>query len=243
MRLINSRNAPVQFGFCVLFCIAVATTGCRSRDSDPVITDSVTASPTNTPATSPFEPTPFPAHADGYGLVEAAEKGLIEYQVNGTNGSSGDALLLSIRRTSDQPITIYIDMGTVFGPSDSRYQRMVATRVRGIVLDTASKGFLPVQIIQLDDLEPRLYVVEAYCMDFNLDNPSPAVAMTPLAIDARSAVILSHAQSSELSIPATQAALWIDRDHISKEKIQAKFTASDQDIEDAWQLLKGLPPP
>jgi hypothetical protein len=193
--------------------------------------------------TSPFVASPFPQHSDGYGLAEAKEKGLIEYEVRGTGSSSGDALMLSIRRTGDQTIVVYVDMGTVFGPNDAQYQRMVATGVRGLVVNQSTGSYMPTTEIRLDDMEPKLYVVEAFCMDFNLHNPAEAAVMTPLAIDARSAAVLTQAKSAGLSMPGTQAALWIDRDHVTKEKIQAIFEASDKDIEDAFEMLKTMPPP
>lgn len=184
-----------------------------------------------------------PDQRDTYSLDQAARLGLVEYTVVGTGASSGDALLLRIRRTSNRTIVVVVDPGTLLGPSDRRFQRMVVSGVRGLVTDEQDDAYIETDTIRLDDGRPRVYVLEAYCMDFTLENPTPAVSFAPVGVDARAAVVMDAARDSGLSIAATQVALWMDRGHVTREQIETKFDASDQEQDDAWELLKRLPPP
>lgn len=215
--------------------IVLSAVGCGSHEDAPA---------TPTPPTAPSKPsTPAPTHSDGYTLQDAAARGLIEYTLVGTGGSSGDTLMLHVRRLGDQEVVLYVDPGTVFGPSEAGFQRMVVAGVRGIVADPQSGGYFEIDTIRLDTPDLRVYVLEAYCMDFELENPTAAVSFAPLAYDPRAAAVIGAAKSSGLTMPATQAAIWLDRGHVTKEDIGAKFEASDQELEDAWQLLQRMPPP
>lgn len=178
-----------------------------------------------------------------YALDEAARDGLVEYEVSGLGGSSGDSLLLSIRRTSAQSFTVYVAPGTVFGTSAAGVQSMIAYGISGALINADTGEMEVVQELPLVDVNTHRLYVEAYCLDFHLENPAPENRFTIAAAEPRASLVLNAAKDSELSVSATQAAIWMDRDHVTKEDITAKFEASDQDLEDAWQLLKKLPPP
>lgn len=181
---------------------------------------------------------------DRYSLDEAARQGLVEYEINGTGASSGDALKLHIRRLAATSITLFVRAGTVFATGSPGVQNMVGHFVSGVVLDPAVGNLQPTDTIQLDDTDLHTFYVRAYCLNFNLDNPSPNDTFQVQSVNSRVATVLDAASSRGLSMPATQAAIWMDRDHVTKHEITEKFdAATEQDLESAWELLKSLPPP
>jgi len=94
----------------------------------------------------------------------------------------------------------------------------------------------------LNTFESKTFLVEAYCLDFELGNPAPqnAFRVDPVAY-IRPAEIIQQGKSEEASIKTIQTAIWIDEDHLTKQEIQSKFDASDQEVEDAFELLKRTP--
>jgi len=184
-----------------------------------------------------------PAGTPRYGLQAAADAGLIEYAVTGNGNSSGDALLLHVRRLSDAPVDVYVAPGTVFAPDNPDAQRMVAWGVIGM-LDLDAENLTPASSIYLPTPDLRSYVVEAYCLDFALANPTFQDRLAVIAAPAeRAAQVMYESKRSGLSISAIQSAIWIDEDHLSKQEIQEHFDASDEEIDQAFDLLKRTPPP
>jgi hypothetical protein len=161
-------------------------------------------------------------------LHEAARRGLVEYEVTGRGASSGDSLTLRVRRTTAQPVSLYVAPGTVFGSGSSRVQRMVARSIAGS------------DAIDLLDDAFRDLIVEAYCMDIDLANPSTDDRFTAASIDERAAAILREAQSQDLGIAATQSAIWMDLG-ATDEDITEVFEASAEDLAAARAVLARLP--
>lgn len=197
-----------------------------------------------------------PSDTERYSLEEAARKGLIEYNIRGTGGSSGPTLLIGVRRTSQSSIDVYLRPGTVLASNNAKAQRMVVWGVHGIVVAGAGQNqpLQPVTSMYLPDLNVRTYILEAYCMDFELDNPSledrfepvmeASAAVDELAnLDVRAAQVIYEAKRRKLSVEAIQTAIWVDKQHLSKQEIKKKFEASDQDMDAAFEMLKRLPPP
>lgn len=193
-----------------------------------------------------------------YALEDAAARGLVEYEVHGTGASSGDSLLLGIRRLSDSDIDVYIVPGTVFVSGNSEVQTMVAWNVSGVV---ASDSMSPDDLLQvtsmyLPDLQPRVYMVEAYCLDFELENPAPADAFQPrlaepaqaataaavAAPDLRAVELIREGKRRGLSFSGIQVALWADHHH-TKEEIATKFDAKAEEMDKAFEMVLNAPPP
>lgn len=202
--------------------------------------------------TAPAEMDPnAPTDTPRYELHDAASKGLIRYEASGTGASSGASMLVAIQRITDDDIDVYVVPGTVFQPSNGGVQKMVAWGVVGTMVD--EKGPMqPVTSMYLVDLKPHAFVLEAYCLNFDLNNPSfndrfqPAVASelsSPQAIDIRSAQIIYEGKRRDLSAGGIQTAIWADRDHKTKHEIQTKFDATDEEMDQAFEMLKNMPPP
>lgn len=199
---------------------------------------------------APMDPS-APADTPRYALHEAAAKGLVEYEMRGINNSSGDSLLVVIRRLVDRDIDIYIIPGSVFRPASDKVQQMVAWGVAGAVVP--NRPLQPVSSMYLSNYDVRGFILEAYCLNFSLENPSPkdnfqpvaAMAGSPVdqAIDVRAAQIIYEGKKRGLPIPGIQSAVWADHEHLTKQEIQTKFSASAKEMDDAFEMVKNMPPP
>lgn len=225
---------------------SISLAGCEAKRSSPA----AETDPAVLTAPAAMDPTASP-DTTRYSLQDAAAKGLVEYEVHGNGGSSGESLVVGVRRLVDFNVDVYIRPGTVFVPGGGNAQRMVAWGVVGVVV-VQSEPVRPVTSMYLHNMELRLYVLEAYCLDFERDNPSLDDILTPSPVlaegaveglDVRAAQIIYEGKRRKLSIPGIQVALWHDRDRLRKEQIQEKFKASDKEVDDAFEMLKNLPPP
>lgn len=245
-----SRSSPHPWVAKLLVAALILLQGCGT--TKPPSNDS-TPSPTSTatPMPSPSNAPTRTASGGEHSLIDAANQGLAEYRVIGNGDSSGDSLLMEIKRLTSNDVVIYVEPGTVFGTTSTDVQSMVGFSVRGVAVGTNTLGttdvnaidFVPANRIRLTDDQPHVYLIEAYCLNFALDNPRPQDTFLARKVDARAATVLNAAGEARLSVASKQAAVWMDREHVTREEIQSKFEATDQELEDAWQLLSRLPPP
>ena len=185
-------------------------------------------------------PLPIEEAATESSFEDAARQGLIEYAVAGLDASSGDSLRIRVRRQVARPLTLRITPGTVFRTGSRGVQRMVALSVSGEIETPGSDSYRPTETIQLDSDGFREFVLRAFCLDFELENPSPGDSFQVDAVDRRAAAILGAANAQGLDVPATQAAIWLDRG-VTGDAIRQKFEVTDAQLEQAAQLLAGLP--
>ncbi|MCX5724546.1 MAG: hypothetical protein NTX84_08545 [Nitrospirae bacterium] len=182
-----------------------------------------------------------PAGTPRHSLADAQAEGLIRVETVGRNASSGDALVIAVERLTDHDIDIYVAPGTIFLPSGGDVQRMVAWGVVGAIVSSDS-AMQPTTSMYLPTPEPRVFIVEAYCLDFTLENPTVNdLFRVQTAPHARAAQIIHEGKRTNMSIKTIQSAIWIEEDHLTKQEIQTKFDASDQEIEDAFEMLKRTP--
>jgi hypothetical protein len=92
-------------------------------------------------------------------------------------------------------------------------------------------------IVLTDDAQHR-YIVEAYCLDFDKDNPDAGEKFSISPIDQRMAKIISAGQNASASIEAIQSALWLDHEKISPSEIKERLSVTDADIAKGRLLLK-----
>lgn len=183
---------------------------------------------------------PIEAAAATESFLDAARQRLIEYEVVGLDASSGDSLRIRVRRLAARPIRLRIAPGTVFATGSRGVQRMAAFSVSGEVETPGSDSVRPTDTIDLDTDGFREFILKAYCLDFELENPSPGNRFQAQSVDNRAAAILAAANQQGLGVAATQAAIWLDRG-VTGEEIRQKFEVTDQDLAQAGQLLAGLP--
>jgi len=79
-------------------------------------------------------------------------------------------------------------------------------------------------------------VVEAYCAEFEKDNPSASTTFTLGSLDATLACIVQAAH--QLSTEATQAAVWMHTDRATYAHINAKFPVSRADWTAAQDVIR-----
>jgi hypothetical protein len=192
-----------------------------------------------------------PLSTPRYSLQEASNNGLVQYEVRGNGSSSGPSLVIGIRLTNFRAIDVYVLPGTVFTSGNANAQRMVAWRVVATIAQSG-QDLSPVTSMYLPDAEERLFVIEAYCLDFHLDNPEVADAFTAQAslatpveasLDIRAAQIIAEGKKRELTIEGIQSAIWMDHESVTQPEIKAKFDAAAKDLDDAFNMLQTLPPP
>lgn len=197
---------------------------------------------------SPPQPTevePPKRHA----LHEAAKRGLITYEVTGNGDSSGQSLKIKVQRTSSEPIQVYVAPGTVFETGSKGVQSMVAKSIARELGEAVAEEALQAAVeaaldekgvLLLADQSTHTLLVEAYCRDFELENPSGEDGFTASSVDGRAAALFEAAERQGLGIHATQAAIWMDRG-VTQADIAQKFEATPADFEAASRLLEQLP--
>jgi len=93
--------------------------------------------------------------------------------------------------------------------------------VAGILGKTGPRSYLPTSRIVLMGTSPSTYVLSAFCLNFEKDNPSESDSFTAESADTTPACIVKR--SSNLSVPARQAAVWIYTDNVSYSHMSEKF--------------------
>ena len=79
----------------------------------------------------------------------------------------------------------------------------------------------------LNDSQPASYVLAAYCIQFRKENPS---STTRFILEPPDPVLACIAgDGSSLTIPAMQAAVWMQTDHVGFAQMTHKFPVSEQE--------------
>jgi hypothetical protein len=161
-------------------------------------------------------------------LLQAIADGYVSVTVRGTGSSSGDAIELTISKTpraGSAPLTLSVAPGTMLRSSSGSAQNMVVARVRGRMVSDTS--FTPSAAIDVSSATPVRYLIEAYCTEFEKDNPSASVTFTLQDPDRVLACILRQGAAS--STEAIQAAVWIHTDRVTFAHLNDKFEVSQGD--------------
>lgn len=233
----------------ILAALALGLTACGSGDNSNVANDINVSTNEQTDVLDDVVPPPDAPPPKRYALDDAARRGLIEYEVRGNGSSSGESLQIKVQRLSAEPIQIYVAPGTVFKTGSKGVQSMVARSIVREIAEAAAESAVEAAleaaleetgVVELADNAVRNLVIEAYCRDFELENPSEENGFVTASVDARSAAILQAADEQGLGTAATQAAVWMDRG-VEPEAIAKKFEASPADFEAASRLLAQLP--
>jgi hypothetical protein len=161
-------------------------------------------------------------------LQNAIASGIVTAEFNGTGGSSGDSVMVQLTRgpsAGSGTVEVSLPVGSVLRSSDGNAQSMMVVGVRGI--DVGFNRFRPTSQIVLTDSQPVAYVLSAYCIQFEKENPSYATKFTLELPDPVLACIAKKGLS--LTVPALQAAVWMRTDNITYEHMSQKFRVSPQD--------------
>ncbi len=221
------------------------TTKTVTEQNSGLTTTMQTTTSSTTSKTSSTASTSTQTAITSYLLSEALAQGLITINVNGYAGttfggvSSGDILIISFLRQVPQTIKIIVPLGTTLINNDSAEQNMVILRLKG--QDPSIIGYYPVDEITLSNDEWHEYLFEAYCTDMSKSNiwNSTTFSIGELASQNIIAMLSTALEiGTEIAtITAIQVALWALTDNPSFEKLQDRFNADEQDINNAWTIL------
>jgi hypothetical protein len=177
-------------------------------------------------------------------LQSAIAAGHVTVTFTGTGGSSGDAVLVTVQKTGTVPkgdVTLTLPAGSRLSSARASEQDMVVSSVRGRLVSRAQ--FTPETTIRLRGMEPVTYVLDAYCADFEKDNPSSATSFTLTPPDSALACLLKETQHR--SVATRQAAVWMKTDRMTFTQMNQKFPVSSAEwaeAEKAMARCQGDPP-
>jgi hypothetical protein len=167
-------------------------------------------------------------------LATAVAAGKVNVSFQGTGGSSGDSIRVIVTKTdkSGENLALTIPAGTRLKSGNPSAQSMVIAAVKGQVM--GENSYSPSSVIEVGDT-PTTYVLEAFCLEFEKDNPSSATRFSFEPFDPVLACILNEA--SQLSTQAKQAAVWIYTEKASFSHVNAKFYVSRSDWDAAAAVV------
>jgi hypothetical protein len=173
------------------------------------------------------------AFAETEDFAAAVSAGKVSVTFRGNGGSSGDAVEATVVTTPKAGGDLVLTMapGTRLQSGNDSAQNMVIASVRGQVVDATR--FVARSEISVS-AAPRTYVLDAYCTDFEKDNPSTGTKFTLGKVDPVLACVLSGASSTIVK----QAAVWIYTDKVSFSHVNQKFTVTQSDWDAAAALVK-----
>jgi hypothetical protein len=160
-------------------------------------------------------------------IEEALSKGLIEHSFAGTGGSSGDVMTLTIKRAVRRPLRLTLAPGTVLRSAAANVQSMIIASVKGERIDR--EKYRPTNLIELSDDNERVYLLEAYCLDFDKENPGASDRFSLGAVDGSALALINSLPKEQRSVPVVQAALWLAAG-VSRAAIRERFEVSEADL-------------
>ncbi len=149
--------------------------------------------------------------------------------------------MIALTRTTDQRLEIDVPTGTVLASSNPAFQDMVVRKLKGATDSQTSASYSPSSKIVLNTDEQRWFLFEAYCLNFERDNPTYATSFSVQGTSsAEVTAVLKAADelSPSPSIGAIQAAVWAISENISKATLLSTFSVDDDDIAQARSLLE-----
>jgi len=163
-----------------------------------------------------FSPAPIPT------LQDEIAAGIVSARFSGIGGSSGDSVNVQLAKGHNSgsiPSAMVIPTGSVLVSDDRRAQSMMVASIRGV--DLGGNKYRPESQIILPESGTVSYVLAAFCIQFEKENPSPATEFTLKRPDPKLACIARN--GSSLTVPAMQAAVWMQTDNITFAQMNQKF--------------------
>jgi len=175
----------------------------------------------------------FRAVAETEDLAAAVAAGKVSITFHGIGGSSGDSIEATVVTTAKAggDLVLTVAPGTRLQSENVSAQNMVIAGVEGQVI--SGNSYSPSSEIRASDT-PRTYVFDAYCTDFEKNNPSASTKFKLGKVDPILACILNEAGSTIVK----QAAVWIYTDKASYSHVNQKFTVSQADWAAAAAIVK-----
>ncbi|MDB6004854.1 MAG: hypothetical protein JWR15_1841 [Prosthecobacter sp.] len=168
-------------------------------------------------------------------LSTAVAAGKVSVSLSGNGGSSGDSVLATVKLAdkAGDPVELTIAPGTRLKSGSSRAQNMVVAGVKGEML--GGQSYRRTSTMSAG-ATATTYVLDAYCAEFEKDNPGAATHFSVGSVDPVLACILKG--TSGLSVQAKQAAVWIYTDHATFGHVNQKFSVTRSDWDAAAAVVK-----
>jgi len=188
------------------------------------------------PLYRPPELNPTVSEVEGkFSLQYAISKGMISTQFAGRGASSGDAIIVEVQNKTSRPVAVYVIPGTVLKSRDSSAQNMILQTVKGKIV--GERGYLPKDFIELQPGSSSEYLIEAYCLNFDKDNPSSETSFELGEVEIEIQNILYQGKVWGMPPSVIQAAVWIFHENIEDYKLKEKFEINDAEIKKAKELV------
>lgn len=173
-------------------------------------------------------------------LAEAIDQKLVEAIFISNGAASGSSVVLSIRRTEALDLSITVRPGMLLLNEFEEEQDMVVLRLLGET--TGGTRYLARTTIELRDDASHEYLLDAYCIEAHLDNPSEDAIFTPDGYVAQSLVEVVEAagrvRAAEGNFLAIQAAIWALTDDITAAELdEIGYRLSSADLAVARAIL------
>lgn len=171
-------------------------------------------------------------------LQKALSNDWITVSFAGKGSSSGDAILMEIGRKTNKPLKVYVIPGTILKSNEPNAQDMILSQVKGEM--TGDRTYSPSDFIDLSSEEPIKYLLEAYCLNFDKDNPSTTTNFRIGNVDEKLQKILYKGKVWGMPLQVIQAAIWISFENVSTYQLKQRFEINDAEIQKAKELLQSI---
>lgn len=162
-------------------------------------------------------------------IRDAEGAGWVRTSYRSDGSSSGDSLLLIVVKIGGPAkLVLSIPSGLALSSASQSSQSMVISGLRG--REGGNGKYAPERFVTLTDDKPVRYVIEAYCAEFHKDNPPPDTffQVSPTSNPVL-ACILSEARKEKLSVIATQAAVWLNTDHLTFQEMNTRMVIGSEE--------------
>lgn len=171
-------------------------------------------------------------------IPEAVAAGEVRVIFKSNGSSSGDSMTITVVKTAKAQagtLVLSVPVGLRLDNASRTGQSMIVAGIQGRALNDGT--YLREAKVTLPDNNPVTYLLAAYCGDFHKENPSPYSVFTLETANPTVSCILSEARRRNLSVQATQAAVWIYTDHVSFEDINHKLLIIGADWDAASEVV------
>ncbi len=194
--------------------------------------------PTHTP---PPTPTPYPT----YTFSDAVSAGIIEANITGWGASSGNSIIVNMRRLVDTTVEIEpLATGTLITTSSSA-QNMAVLWLTGKIssISNYSIWYNPTSRMILDSSNVTQYFYAAFCVNLHRGNPQFSSLYTvngtadPNVVKILNVVVSNQLPSNVTTTAAIQTAISVVTDNPTRTELLSVWSTFAPDIPNAKTIL------
>jgi len=177
---------------------------------------------------------------DTVSLPDAIDQGLVRAEFTGNGSASGASILLRLARTAPTELTLAVPAGLLLLNADAEEQDMVVRRLLGE--STSGSRYRETTLIELRDDDEHVFVLEAYCLEARLDNPSRGAGFTPAGLAHPDVIAVLEAvdrvRGADEEVTVIQATVWAITDNISRDELdEIGYGLNDREARLAAEIL------